>query len=202
MVKTFFARRNLYRGFCSHLIPIIDMTNKKQAICKRLLLVVLLSTVLSGQAHAFCFEEAGREYGIAPQVLWSIAKNESNLNPAAINQNANGTYDFGLMQINTIWAKTLGKERWASLGDACTNVKTGAWILRQCIDSYGYGWKAIGCYNSRTPSKRDLYANKIAVIMEKYRLFSPRPAVAAKRESLPTVTRVAFQSEWDQGREW
>jgi len=139
------------------------------------------------QAHAFCFEEAGREYGVAPQLLWGIAKHESNMNPAAVNYNTDGSYDFGLMQINSSWAKVLGAERWNSLGDACTNVKTGAWVLRQCIDQYGYNWKAIGCFNSRTPSKRDRYARAIATLMMKFRLVVP-----AAKASFANEARVAY----------
>lgn len=89
-------------------------------------------------SSAFCFEEAGAAYGIPPLLLWSIAKHESNLNPQAIGRNNNGTYDYGLMQINSCWAAALGRERWKSLGEPCTNVKTGAWIL-----SAAYGGMAI-----------------------------------------------------------
>ena len=92
-------------------------------------------------------------YNISPQLLWGIAKHESGLKPDAINWNTNGTYDYGVMQINSSWSKILGKERWAALSDPCENIKTGAWILNQCIKDYGYGWTAVGCYNSRTPGK-------------------------------------------------
>lgn len=153
----------------------------------------LLLAVAAGQAEAFCFEEAGREYGIAPQLLWSIAKGESNLNPYAVNRNTDGSYDYGLMQINSSWAKVLGRERWASLGDACTNVKTGAWILRRCIDDYGYGWKAVGCYNSRTPSKRDRYARRIAEIMQKFGLFGQPPARPAAKAKITDEIQLAYQ---------
>jgi conjugal transfer pilus assembly protein TraD len=40
------------------------------------------------------------------------------------------------------------------LGDPCTNVRTGAWILAQCVRRYGYNWKAVGCYHSNTPGRR------------------------------------------------
>jgi hypothetical protein len=42
----------------------------------------------------------------------------------------------------------------------------GAWVLSQCIQDYGYTWSAVGCYNSRTPSKRDRYAARIARIVK------------------------------------
>jgi hypothetical protein len=128
---------------------------------KPLLLAALLVLGMSSQAFSFCFEEAGAEYGINPQILRAIAKVESNFNPIAINKNSNGTYDVGLMQINSSWAATIGKERWKKLGDACYNTKTGAWILSMCMNKYGYNWKAIGCYNSQTPGKRDRYAKLV-----------------------------------------
>jgi hypothetical protein len=124
-------------------------------------LAATLFLALVTNAHSFCFEEAGAQYGINPQILRAIAKVESNFNPNAINKNSNGTFDVGLMQINSSWAATLGKERWKTLGDACSNTKTGAWILSMCMNKYGYTWKAIGCYNSQTPDKRDKYSKMV-----------------------------------------
>lgn len=93
-------------------------------------LIILAALCSCGTAHAFCFEEAGTMYGIAPRLLWSICKGESNFNPAAVNYNSNGSYDFGLMQINSSWAPTLRKKgiSWEALADPCTNVKVGAWL--------------------------------------------------------------------------
>ena len=124
-------------------------------------MVFLVFQVLSGFAYGFCFDEAGRTYGISPLLLRAIAEIESGLNPAAFNRNRNGSYDFGLMQINSFWAKILGIENWLLIGDPCNNVKVGAWILRQCIDRYGYTWEAIGCYNADSFEKRVRYANKV-----------------------------------------
>lgn len=130
--------------------------------CLKIAFTVLAFLVLPiNTARAFCFREAGQLYGINPMVLRSIAGVESNNDPAAINKNTNGTFDVGLMQINTIWRPVLGEERWKHLGDACYNTKTGAWILAKCIQKYGYNWKAIGCYNSQTPEKSEIYAKKV-----------------------------------------
>jgi soluble lytic murein transglycosylase-like protein len=128
---------------------------------KRLSLVILLVIATARSAYPFCFDEAGAEYGISPLILRAIAKVESNFNPAALNWNRNGSYDFGLMQINSSWAHVLGLERWNTLGDACYNTRTGAWILANCMSKYGYTWEAIGCYNSQTPDKRDRYARAV-----------------------------------------
>ena len=128
---------------------------------KRFSLALLLLLTTASRAHPFCFDDAGAEYGISPLILRAIAKVESNFNPAAINWNRNGSYDFGIMQINSSWANVLGLERWNTLGDACYNTRTGAWILANCMSKYGYTWEAIGCYNSQTPGKRDRYARAV-----------------------------------------
>jgi len=134
-------------------------------VVKYMMMVCLLALITVGvtwrDAYPFCFEEAGEMYGINPLVLRSIAKVESNFTPDVINKNSNGTFDIGLMQINTIWKPVLGEQRWKNLGDACYNTKTGAWILAICINRYGYNWKAIGCYNSQTPEKSEVYARKV-----------------------------------------
>lgn len=127
--------------------------------------VWLLAATIARPAAAFCFEEAGEMYNISPTLLWAITKVESNFNARAINWNKNGSYDFGAMQINSRWAHILGPEKWASLGDACQNVKTGAWILAQCIDAHGYTWEAVGCYNATSKDKRRAYAAKIQKVV-------------------------------------
>jgi len=130
-------------------------------------LAILINTLLCFNASAFCFQEAGRTYGIAPALLKAIAQAESNLDPSAIHHNSNGTVDAGLMQINSIWADKLGPT-WNYLFAPCTNVMVGAWILHQCIDDYcyTYAWQAIGCYHSRTPSRRNAYATRIDIILQ------------------------------------
>lgn len=125
-----------------------------------------VSLASTGVSHAFCFAEAGRQYGLAPELLYSIGKHESKLNPAAVNWNTNGSYDFGVMQINSIHEPELKRAGipWNSLADPCTNVKVGAWILSRCFQKYGQTWAGVGCYNSQTPSKRDVYARKVAQV--------------------------------------
>ncbi len=129
--------------------------------------MLLLLATGAAAVEPYCFDEAGAKYGINPQILRAIAKVESNNNPRAINWNTNGTYDFGVMQINSSWASTLGMERWNALGDVCTNIKTGAMILAACMEKYGYSWEAVGCYNSQTPAKRNRYANLVSKQLER-----------------------------------
>ena len=131
-------------------------------LCMRIItsftLAALFLITTGAQAESLCFDEAGAMYGINPLILRTIAKVESGYNSRAINWNTNGTYDFGVMQINSSWVSTIGIDQWNRLGDRCSNIKTGAMILSSCMKKYGYTWKAIGCYNSQTPDKRDRYA--------------------------------------------
>jgi len=128
---------------------------------KASLLTLILVLILPVNLLGFCFEEAGKFYGISPLLLQAIAGVESNFDPGALNRNSDGSYDFGLMQINSFWAEAIGMRNWLMLGDPCTNIKTGAWILSHCIERYGYTWEAVGCYNARSPQKAARYANRI-----------------------------------------
>lgn len=130
----------------------------------KFLLLFLVLFLFPGTARAFCFEEAGMTYGVSPRLLWAIAKCESNFNPRAVGKNKNGSVDIGVMQINSIWRKDLGPT-WNYLFDPCTNVKTGAWVLSQCVQKYGNSWKAVGCYHSQTPHLSEAYANRVAKIL-------------------------------------
>jgi len=164
---------------------------------KLLIFVITVLLLLPAYAKAFCFDEAGAYYGISPQLLWSIAKTESNLNHKAVNKNTNGTYDYGVMQINSIWAKKLGTA-WYGLSDPCTNVKIGAWILAQCIRDYGYTWQAVGCYNSRTPSKRDKYALKVFKSLNEY-TFQPAHQQLAHVNDSGILSVTPWEEVFDAG---
>ncbi len=129
-----------------------------QLVCFILLTAYCL---LLTDANAFCFEEAGKTYGINPSLLKSIAQIESSLNPKAMNKNQNGSIDIGLMQINSFWLKPLKLDAEKLISNPCYNTMIGAKILKQCIDRYGYTWEAVGCYNAVSEPKKVRYSWKI-----------------------------------------
>jgi soluble lytic murein transglycosylase-like protein len=132
-------------------------------------LFIALFLLLPKIGYSFCFEEAGLMYNISPQLLWSIAKVESNFNQTAINKNNDDSYDIGVMQINSFWKRHIPSDYWEKVKkDPCVNVKVGAWILAQCIRDHGYSWQAVGCYNARSESKRVIYANKVFRVLRKH----------------------------------
>jgi soluble lytic murein transglycosylase-like protein len=119
-------------------------------------------TLLAGQARA-CWEETSAWYGINVNLLYAIAKTESGLNPRAINRNKNGTYDIGLMQINSFWLPTLKKHGVdeEQLWDPCTSIQVGAWILAGNMKRLGVTWEAVGAYNASKTDLRVKYATKV-----------------------------------------
>lgn len=146
---------------------------KPKNISLLIILIFIFSTTVSFADSYFmenkdinqCFIEAGSMYDIHPNLLWAIAKAESNFNPHALNKNTNGSYDIGIMQINTQWIPVLKKHGLKDerhLWHPCYNIHVGAWVLSQCISKYGYTWEAVGCYNAVSKSKRVKYARRIS----------------------------------------
>jgi hypothetical protein len=131
------------------------------------IVALLLMCLLIKEASAFCFGEAGEAYGVSPLLLQAIMVVESQGNPEAINYNKDGSYDFGLMQINSSWARPWGLEVWGALGDPCVNVYAGAYLLAECIRQFGQTWDAVGCYNARTREKKIDYVQKVKAAFER-----------------------------------
>ncbi|RJF92129.1 lytic transglycosylase domain-containing protein [Noviherbaspirillum saxi] len=126
--------------------------------------LLIAATILMSQSAFACWNEVGQKYGISPYLLHAIAKTESGLNPKAINRsNRNGTYDVGLMQINSSWLPTLARHgiKEEHLYEPCVSIEVGAWILAQNIRRLGYSWDAVGAYNSGNPNIGRKYATKV-----------------------------------------
>ncbi len=130
-------------------------------------MALLLMSLWRNEVHAFCFQEAGEAYGVSPFLLQAIMVVESQGNAGAINHNSDGSYDFGLMQINSHWAKPWGLGVWKMLGDPCVNVYAGAYVVADCIKRYGQTWDAVGCYNARSARKKIDYVRKVKGVYER-----------------------------------
>lgn len=110
-------------------------------------------------SNGACWDDAAKYHGLDPWLLYAIAKTESSFNPSAINRNKNGTYDVGLMQINSIHLPELQKYGIpaSALKNACASTYIGAWILAKNFKRYGHTWEAIAAYNVgslNTPGRR------------------------------------------------
>lgn len=107
----------------------------------------------TASAHAQCWSEASQLSGIPVALLYAVANVESNLNPRAINRShlrRTGSYDIGLMQINSTHLPALARQgiREADLYSPCTNLLIGAQLLADAFKRHGRTWNAIGAYNA------------------------------------------------------
>ncbi|RQS10993.1 lytic transglycosylase [Burkholderia sp. Bp9002] len=125
--------------------------------------IISIPFMMHGIARADCLDDAAAFHHVNVSLLRGIAQVESGIKTNAVNTNANGTTDIGLMQINSTWLPTLAREGISeqSLYDPCTNAYVGAWILSQNIRQLGPTWNAIGAYNAASPDKRLAYARKV-----------------------------------------
>lgn len=108
-----------------------------------------------------CFDAAARYYGLHPALLKAIARKESGMNPRAVGRNTNGTYDIGIMQINSAHLPKLARAGVTAddlLANPCRNIVVGAWILADAVRRHGLTWKAVGAYHSPTEWRQAKYA--------------------------------------------
>lgn len=83
-------------------------------------------------------------YDIPVSLLFSIIYVESSFNPEAINKNANGTYDYGLMALNSKTFRGYTKEE---LSNPETNLRLGCEYLSKLKKRYKTWGEAVIHYN-------------------------------------------------------
>ena len=134
-----------------------------------------------------CWSDAERLYGVPSHLLYAVARAESDLQPGAVNlthRDRTGTYDIGLMQINSSHLPklaTLGISE-SDLLEPCTNIKVGAWLLAESFARRGLSWDAVGAYNAAcTQLKGDVCA--AARSRYAWRVYRRLPVEQAKSRS-------------------
>jgi len=105
------------------------------------------------------------EYDIPVSLLFSIIYVESSFNPKAINKNSNGTYDYGLMSLNSKTFKGYSREQ---LFNIETNLRLGCEYLMWLKKRYKTWGEAVIHYNGLYTKGAGSYMVKV---MEKEREF-------------------------------
>ncbi len=119
--------------------------------------------ISANAAWGDCLDDAAAFQHVSPALVRAIAQHESGMHARAVNVNADGSEDIGLMQINSSWLPTLARYGIgrAQLFNACVNAYVGTWILAANIREFGPSWRAVGAYNARSPQKQMIYAKAI-----------------------------------------
>ncbi len=118
-----------------------------------------------------CINRAALVYHVPAKLILSVLATEGGRVGLA-SPNKNGTFDYGPMQINSIWLAKIqnyGYTQQQLQYDPCVNVAVGAWILSQNIANASTMWNGIGGYHSHTAALNYRYQNKVS---EFYQLLS------------------------------
>lgn len=142
-----------------------------------------LSALIIHDVPIECINKAAITYHVPATLIVSVLLTE-NGRAGSATWNTNGTYDYGPMQINTIWLnkiKPYGITKDDIQYNACTNVWVGTWILSQRIadsNNLSYG---VGSYNSYSLPQNYRYSNKVSTKYQQLQryLSSPLPKEVA-----------------------
>jgi hypothetical protein len=121
-----------------------------------------------------CVLQEARRQSLEPWRLLAVLKAE-NGRVGMFRQSANGSYDIGPMQVNTIHLDELARIYNTPRGqlaqllayDGCFNVSVGAWMLRtRTNEAGGDFWYGIGRYHSKNGEKATPYILRVHSIMQ------------------------------------
>lgn len=116
-----------------------------------------------------CMALVASVYHLPPRVLPSIQAVEGG-DVGVISRNRNGTEDFGVMQINTIWLGPLARYtglpvdtvRRRLIDEACFNIAAAGAVMEYYLkESGGDMMRAVGNYHSHTPELHGAYLAKV-----------------------------------------
>jgi len=116
-----------------------------------------------------CIQATARNRPWLEKTLWGLYDQERGWVGAEI-ANSNGTFDLGLLQINTSWLPIIAARlrrdagvvhRWLR-DDACFNIGVGAWIFLSVYRQNHDFWRAVGAYHSPTDWRARIYIHRVA----------------------------------------
>jgi len=112
-----------------------------------------------------CINHAAIIYHVPATIILAVMRKENGKNGDA-NINRNGTVDYGVMQINSLWLPKIAAYGYTKEDiqySACRNVFVGTWILAQSISEGQDIWQGVGNYHSHTLVFNNSYKKSISV---------------------------------------
>lgn len=118
---------------------------------------------------ARCIKQAAKGRLWLEMTLWGLRDQEAGWIGAEV-ANRNGTYDLGVLQINSTWlphlARMVGRSEAQVRGwliyDPCFSVLAARWIFMSSLYQFGDYWKAVGVYHSLDLWRQRRYAISVA----------------------------------------
>jgi len=137
----------------------------------KVIMCLLLVVKISNAGVYQDVNNASREYGISTKILWAIMKVESDYKKT-IHNNPNGSFDIGVMQINSIWINSLVNKGFkADILDDGNNINIAGYILKENMDK-GYSlWQAVGRYHSRDKRLQAVYIKRVKRAMNEQKYY-------------------------------
>ncbi|WP_052181221.1 lytic transglycosylase domain-containing protein [Plesiomonas sp. ZOR0011] len=113
-----------------------------------------------------CIAASSNRFNVHTDLIKAVIRTEGG-KVGTKSKNKNGSYDLGIMQINTIHLPSLqqyGITEKQLIHNACVNIAAGTWLLAKSIgtpsNAYEY-WQGVGNYHSKTPKLNVTYRNKV-----------------------------------------
>jgi soluble lytic murein transglycosylase-like protein len=119
--------------------------------------------VMINDVPVSCINHVAIVYHVPASVILSVMKAENGKNGDAI-KNKNGTIDYGVMQINSIWLPKISAYGYTKNDlqyNACKNVAVGAWLISRNMAEGKAVWRSIANYHSHTPVHNKIYRDSL-----------------------------------------
>lgn len=140
----------------------------------------MFSALLINGVPVECINQAAITYRVPAVLIVSVLLTEGG-KPGSMIANKNGTFDYGPMQINTLWldkVKPYGFSEHDIRYDPCINVWVGTWILGQRIADATDVWYGVGSYNSYSLPQNYRYKNKVSGVYARLHRYLSMPTKA------------------------
>ncbi len=124
-----------------------------------------------------CINNAAITYHVPAKLIISILQIERGQSGKII-KNKNGTYDIGIMSVNSLWLPELKKHgvfEQDILFNSCNNIMIGTWILSKKIARRDDLLVGIGDYNSHYPPFNQKYSSKVKMRYDNMTLLLNEP---------------------------